>query len=64
VYRRTGGEMKDLLLSLPSLATLLVPFYNSDTPRLFGFPFFYWFLIVLIPASSLVTYLVYKGEKR
>jgi hypothetical protein len=56
--------MKYLLLGLPSLATLLVPFYNSDTPRLFGFPFFYWFLIVLIPASSLVTYLVYKGEKR
>jgi Protein of unknown function (DUF3311) len=56
--------MKYLVLSLPSLATLLVPFYNSATPRLFGFPFFYWFLIVLIPASSLVTYLVYKGEKR
>jgi hypothetical protein len=58
------GKMKYLLLSLPSLATLLVPFYNSATPRLFGFPFFYWFLIVLIPLSSLVTYLVYKGEKR
>ncbi len=28
------------------------------------FPFFYWFLIVLIPLSSLVTYIVYKGEKR
>ncbi len=56
--------MKYLLLSLPSLATLLVPFYNSTEPRLFGFPFFYWFLIVLIPLSSLVTYIVYRGEKR
>ena len=56
--------MKYLLLTLPSLATLLVPFYNVAEPRLFGFPVFYWFLIVLIPLSSLVTYLVYKGEKR
>lgn len=56
--------MKYLLLCLPSLATLLVPFYNVPNPHLFGFPFFYWFLIVLIPCSSLVTYLVFKGEKR
>ncbi len=56
--------MKYLLLVLPSLASFLVPFYNVTEPRLFGFPFFYWFLIVLIPLSSLVTYIVYKGDKR
>ncbi|MEW6436469.1 MAG: DUF3311 domain-containing protein [Pseudomonadota bacterium] len=56
--------MKYLLLMLPTLATLFVPLYNIAEPRLFGFPFFYWFLIVLIPLSSLLTYLVYRGEKR
>jgi hypothetical protein len=56
--------MKYLLLLLPSLATLLVAFYNVTEPRLFGFPFFYWFLISLIPLSSVVTYLVYKDENR
>ena len=57
--------MKYLLLVLPSLATLSGAVLQfRSTPRLFGFPFFYWFLIVLIPVSSLVTYLVYKGEKR
>jgi hypothetical protein len=56
--------MKYLLLVLPSLASFLVPFYNVVEPRLFGFPFFYWFLIILIPLSSLATYIVYRGEKR
>jgi hypothetical protein len=61
---RSGKDMKYLLLLLPSLATLFVAFYNVTEPRLFGFPFFYWFLISLIPLSSIVTYLVYKGENR
>lgn len=56
--------MRYLLLMLPSLASLLVPLYNVSEPRLFGFPFLYWFLLVLIPLSSVVTYLVYKGERR
>jgi hypothetical protein len=59
-----GGTMKYLLLVLPALASFLVPFYNVVEPRLFGFPFFYWFLIILIPLSSLATYIVYRGEKR
>jgi hypothetical protein len=56
--------MKYLILILPALISLCVPFYNVIEPRLFGFPFFYWLLLVLIPLSSLLTFLVYKGEKR
>jgi hypothetical protein len=55
---------KVLLLALPSAAALCVPFYNFIEPRLFGFPFFYWFLLLLIPVSSIFTFLVYRGEKR
>jgi hypothetical protein len=60
-----GGDMKKaLLLLLPSLVALCVPLYNVVEPRLFGFPFFYWFLLLLIPVSSVFTFLVYKDEKR
>ncbi len=56
--------MKYLLLVLPAAVSLCVPFYNFMEPRLFGFPFFYWLLLVLIPISSVCTFLVYRGEKR
>ncbi|HLH11151.1 MAG TPA: DUF3311 domain-containing protein [Methylovirgula sp.] len=56
--------MKYLVLMLPSAISLCVPFYNVTEPRLFGFPFFYWFLLVLIPLSSLLTLIVYRIEKR
>ncbi len=56
--------MKYLLLILPAAVSLCVPFYNMMEPRLFGFPFFYWLLLLLIPISSVLTFLVYKGEKR
>ena len=55
---------KAILLLLPSALALCVPLYNFIDPRLFGFPFFYWFLLLLIPVSSIFTLLVYKGEKR
>ncbi|MFX6743245.1 DUF3311 domain-containing protein, partial [Acinetobacter baumannii] len=29
------------LLALPFIGLLWVPFYNQETPTLFGFPFFY-----------------------
>jgi len=32
-----------VLLLLPFIGLLWVPFYNSASPSLFGFPFFYWY---------------------
>ncbi len=51
--------MKHLLLALPCLLAIAVPLYNSDTPRLFGFPFIYWSLFALVPISALFIYVVY-----
>ncbi len=48
--------MKYLLLAIPCLLALAVPFYNSLTPTLFGFPFFYWFNLALVPVSTLFIY--------
>lgn len=52
--------MKTVLLALPCLLAVAVPLYNSDGPRLFGFPFFYWALFALVPISALFIYAVYR----
>ena len=48
--------MKYLLLLIPCILALAVPFYNSVTPTLFGFPFFYWFNLLLVPVSVAFIY--------
>jgi hypothetical protein len=56
--------MKFLLLLIPCLVSVLPILYNLIEPRLFGFPFFYWFQILLIPLSSLTIYIFYKQARR
>jgi Protein of unknown function (DUF3311) len=43
-----------LLLLLPFIGTLWVPFYARLDPRLFGIPFFYWYQIAWIVLGSLL----------
>lgn len=49
----------NLLLLLPLLA-LVTSLYNSDEPRLFGFPYFYWLQFLFIPLGVLCVGLVYR----
>jgi hypothetical protein len=56
--------MKFVLLLIPCLLAVVPLFYNSIEPRLFGLPFFYWFQLLLIPASSLTIFLFHKMTKR
>jgi hypothetical protein len=49
-----------LILLLPFVGLLWVPFYNFTEPSLFGFPFFYWYQLLWVPISSVLTYLVYR----
>jgi hypothetical protein len=53
-----------LLLLLPCLVAVWTPFYNSVEPRIFGLPFFYWFLLALVPVSSVFIYLFAKAGGR
>jgi len=55
--------MRRILLLIPFVATLIVPLYNWQTPMLWGFPFFYWYLFALIPIASLLTWIVYRIER-
>ena len=49
-----------VLLLLPFIGLLWVPFYNFQEPSLFGFPFFYWYQLAWVPISSLLIWLVYR----
>jgi hypothetical protein len=47
-----------LLLLLPFIGLLWVPFYNHEAPAIAGFPFFYWYLFAWVPITSLLIWLV------
>jgi hypothetical protein len=48
-----------LLLLIPFIATLWVPFYNSRAPELAGIPFFYWYQFLWVLISAAITAAVY-----
>jgi FtsH-binding integral membrane protein len=52
-----------ILLLLPFVGLLWVPFYNFQEPALFGFPFFYWYQLAWVPISSVLIWLVYRSRK-
>lgn len=52
-----------LLLLVPYVGLLWVPFYNHLEPRLFGFPFFYWYQLLFVPITSGLIYVVYLAVK-
>ena len=55
------------LLAPAALVPLLVPLYDSEDPTLFGFPFYYWFQLALIPVAVVLTVAAYylaKGADR
>ncbi len=56
--------MRRLLLLLPFIGLLWVPFYNSAEPELWGFPFFYWYQFIWVFVTSFLIWIVYMGEKR
>jgi Protein of unknown function (DUF3311) len=54
--------MIKILLLLVFVIALAVPFFNRATPMLFGFPFFYWYQIMVVPVASLLIYIVFRVE--
>jgi hypothetical protein len=53
-----------LLLLVPFIGLLWIPFYNQTSPELFGFPFFYWYQLAWVPVSALLTWIVWRSRKR
>ena len=56
--------MRYVLLLIPCLAVLIPAIYNSQEPRLFGMPFFWWYQLAMIPASAVFIFLVYRADRR
>jgi hypothetical protein len=57
-----------VILLVPAIVVpLLVGLYDRTDPELFGFPFYFWFQLALIPAAMVLTviaYLLDKGGER
>ena len=60
--RGTGGAWSAvaLLLGIGIVVPLLVFLYDSPTPTLWGFPFYYWFQFLMIPIVSGLTFAAFK----
>jgi len=56
------GKSWNLILLVP-LVVLITPLYNSDAPRLVGFPLFYWLPVLFIPLSVICVALVSRKTK-
>ena len=52
-----------LLLLVPYVAVLWVPFYNAVEPRLFGIPFFYTYQFAWVIITSGLTGIVYLATR-
>ena len=52
-----------LLLLVPFIGLLWVPFFNQTQPALFGFPFFYWYQLAWVPVSALLTFVVWRSRR-
>ena len=54
-----AGLLAGLLLLIPLVALAIVPVYSRATPKLWGFPFFYWYQFVWVLITAALTYLAY-----
>lgn len=57
---RKLGPLQIILLAIPCVAVLVVPWFNTLEPALFGIPFFYWWQLVWVPLSGVFIGIVYK----
>lgn len=62
--RRSDSSPWNWLLLVGIVAPLLVPVYNKVQPTLFGWPFYYWFQLVLVALGVLTTSIVYRMTRR
>lgn len=51
-----------LLLIIPFIALCWPGFYNMTTPDLAGIPFFYWYQLLWIVLTAVITAIVYFVE--
>ena len=61
--KRKAFRAIHLLLLIPFMAMLWVPFFNHALPALDGVPFFYWYQIGWVVLTALILWIVYVLER-
>jgi len=63
----TSHPVRSLVIAVLVIATiagtLIVPIYDSLTPRVGDFPFFYFYLLIFMPAVAIVLWIVTLLQK-
>ena len=57
---RSDRSRWNWLLLIPIVLPVLTPLYNFDSPRLGGFPAFYWLQLAFILVGVATTSIVYR----
>lgn len=57
--RRKGSKWLLLLLLIPFIALLWPPFYNFASPEFIGIPFLYWYSLLWIILTAILTAVLY-----
>ena len=47
-------------LMIPVIALSWPPFYNTAQPELIGIPFFYWYQLLWVVLTAILTAVLYK----
>lgn len=58
------GVAVAVLLAIPCVALALVPIYSRTTPSVAGFPFFYWYQLLWVILTPILTWAAYLLIKR
>ncbi len=53
-----------VVVIIPLVALLWVPFYAKKAPELFGFPFFYWYQFLWVFITAALTFVAYLFVRR
>ena len=61
---RTDRSPWNWLLVIPIVVPLLTPLYNHDSPRVLGFPAFYWLQFLFIVLGVATTTIVYRMTRK
>ena len=61
---RRASPLWYLLLVPPVIAMAWVSSYNTVEPMIGGVPFFYWYQLLWIPVSAVLTFIVYLATHR
>ena len=60
--RRKRRSWLLLLLLIPFITLLWPPFYNYQQPEFIGIPFFYWFQLLWVIITAIITAVVYFAK--